>query len=538
MMTSSHAVPAALMAQATKSSTQQQPVWMSSDNLSICCRSTIDKACVKAQQKQNAAERGRLALHKLRQGRRLRQLSTKLKRAEQAHLVLKGQHTPAAQPKESSLTVSRKPDDSQNKLTAVGQHTLLPQQAPLEVIAQTQWKLKSGPPYLAGSLSAHARDSLNCSMAASPKNEHAKAADNWPDLATQGHCVAHAYAPKPAPAPEQSKACQSPKLASRSSAAFRAPRSGLSARYTSPLCSSAAPKQPFKTASSARQVTNSQPATPIKGRSAFHNIASAVCSPAREGCSSKFGKEATSMSSTSPPSTRLQTAAQSQQAVHVRKPCAGLGKTGAKWSRNSQHAVQDLPWPALSSTQICVALPEEMPRTACEVQPYPTPVAVAAAAAAGSVVTGQRDGQCQCTGLPQVNGSVALSTGCVPTGCQAQEASKEEADQAHPVLALREASSVIYTGRMTDSDSMLPVQCKPENMLNTALGDGGNCLLDTAAEQLQAACMRLLQDLAIPGNAQGRSVRSELDELVMHGDGRKKLAVLVSQLEADFAVMG
>ena len=405
---------------------------MSSDNLFICCRSTIDQACVKAQQKQNAAERGRLALHKLRQGRRLRQLSTELKRAEQAHLVFTRQHTPAAQPKESRA-VSRKPDDSQNRLTAMGQHTLLPQQAPLEVIAQTQWKLKSGPPYLAGSPSAHARDSPHCSMAALPKNEHAKAADSWPDLATRGHRIAHACASKPAPALGQSKACQSPKLTLRSSAAFRAPKSGLSARYTSPLCSSAAPKQPFKTASSARQVINSQPATPIKGRSAFHNIASAVCSPAREGCSSKIGKEATSMSSTSPPSTRLQAAAQVQQPAHARKPGAGLGKTGAKWSRSSHHAVQDLPWPALSPTQICMALPEEMPRTACEVQPYPTP---AAAAAAASVVTGQRDGQCRCTGLPQVNGSVALSTRCVPTEGQAQEASKEEADQAHPVLAL------------------------------------------------------------------------------------------------------
>ena len=91
---------------------------------------------------------------------------------------------------------------------------------------------------------------------------------------------------------------------------------------------------------------------------------------------------------------------------------------------------------------------------------------------------------------------------------------------------------------MTDSDSMLPVHCKPEKMLNTALGDSGNCLLGTAAEQLQAACMRLLQNLAITGNAPGRSVHSELDGLVMHGDGREQLAVLVSQLEADLAVMG
>ena len=283
-------------------------------------------------------------------------------------------------------------------------------------------------------------------------------------------------------------------------------------------------------------MTNSQPAAPIEGRSAFHNIASALCSPGREGFSSKLGKKSTILSSTRPPSTRLQTATQSQQPAHPRKPYAGLRKTGAKWSRNSHHAAKDLPWPALSPTQICVALPDEMPRTACEVQPYPTPMA--AAAAAVSVVTGHKIGQCQRTGLPQVIGSVALSTGRVPTECQTQEACEEEADQAHLVLELREASSVFNTGHMTGSDGMLPVQCKPENMLNTAPGDGGNHLLHSAAEELQAACMRLLQDLSVPGNAQGISVLSEMDELVMHGAGGDKLAVLVSQLEADLAVMG
>ena len=223
----------------------------------ICCRSAIDTASVEAQQKQKAAERGRLALRTLRQGRRLRELSTELQCTEQANMGFKAQHTPAAQPKESSLTVRCKPGDSQNKLTTLGQYTLLPHQAPLEVIAQTQWKLKSGPPCLAGGPRAHARGPLHCSMAASPGDR--------PGLATQGHCIARAYTPKPAPTPVQSEACQSPKRASRSSAAFRAPRSGLPARSTSPLGSSAASKQPFKTASSTRQMTNSQPAAPIKG---------------------------------------------------------------------------------------------------------------------------------------------------------------------------------------------------------------------------------------------------------------------------------
>ena len=50
--------------------------------------------------------------------------------------------------------------------------------------------------------------------------------------------------------------------------------------------------------------------------------------------------------------------------------------------------------------------------------------------------------------------------------------------------------------------------------------------------------MRLLQNFTVFGNAHGRSVLSEMDELVMHGACGDKLAVLVSQLEADLAVMG